>query len=304
MDKKKLGIIIGAVVAVLALGAGAFMFLNKGSSASSDTTSSTEATPTPAPTTPAPGGASVNPRAAAMAQRQKMAGGASGGIGAPTGGNKEDSPRKQRGGIAAGADPFGKGPANATPANATAANPAAGAKPGAPGAPAAVLAPPLKVRPDPFLVAWRTPPQPPYIFDQIQPIRLASANVEAPPAKPIEVREVPSRRVSGIMSGDGVFAILEQNGDSEIVKPGSQTSDGYRVVSIDEDSVKLQRREGNAILTQIVPLSDAPTGPSAPRVGGFPGGGFRGNPGGLPGPQGGRGGGGGFGGGGKGGARE
>lgn len=156
---------------------------------------------------------------------------------------------------------------------------------------------------DPFKVTWQKPTPPPPVFATVQPIRLASANITAPPPPNTEIREVPYRRVSGILSGDGVYAILEGGGsEPEIVKPGSRTNDGYRVVSITADSVKLQKRQGNVILTQNVPLSDVQA--SGPRTaafggqgglrggqfrGGFPGGpgafpgGFPGGPGGFPG---------------------
>jgi hypothetical protein len=86
------------------------------------------------------------------------------------------------------------------------------------------------------------------------------------------------------MNGDGVYAILEGgNSEPEIVKPGMQTSDGYRVVSITSDAVKLERKYGNYIFTQTVPLSDVPIG--GPQTAGFrPRGGGIGQPGvGFPG---------------------
>lgn len=123
---------------------------------------------------------------------------------------------------------------------------------------------PYKPRRDPFFVDWHVPPSPPNIFTEVQPLRVATYNVVTPSLPNTEVREIPNRRVSGIMSGEGVFAILESGaGEPEIVKPGMQTSDGYTVVSINVDSVKLQKKEGNLIYTQVVPLSDLPTNPSA-----------------------------------------
>jgi hypothetical protein len=142
-----------------------------------------------------------------------------------------------------------------------------------------------KPRRDPFYVAWRRLPPPPNVFTEVQPIRVASAGIELPPPPNTEVREVPSRRVSGIVSGEGVFAILEGEGEPEVVKPGMRTRDGYTVVSINGDSVRLQKKEGNVILTQVVTLSDLP--PSAMPAGGGmqpggmrPGGGLQ--PGGFP----------------------
>ncbi len=138
-----------------------------------------------------------------------------------------------------------------------------------------VAGPSIRVPKDPFYPSWHVTPIP-YIFDEVQPMRLASANVTLPPKKDTEVREVPTRRVSGIMSGDGIYAILEGGPDVEIVKPGSVTQDGYRVVSINSNSVKLQRREGNYLLTQIVPLTDIPATAQASYQGGMGRGGFGG----------------------------
>lgn len=111
----------------------------------------------------------------------------------------------------------------------------------------------------------------------------------------MNVREVATRRVSGIMSGDGVFAILEgaDGGDPEIIKPGSMTRDGYRVVAITSDTVKLQRKDGNVIRTQIVPLTDASSTQQQSNSGlfggrgGAGGSGFPGSNGGFPGSGGG-----------------
>lgn len=157
--------------------------------------------------------------------------------------------------------------------------------------------PPIKVVKDPFYISWKKAPLPPYVFNEVEPLRLASADVKAPPPQDTVVREVPTRRVSGIMSGEGIYAILESGGDNvEIVKPGSKTYDGYKVVSITADSVKLERRDGNYIYTQIVPLTDVPVGAQTasyggqrPGMGGVPGG-FPGAPGGRPGFGGGGGG--------------
>jgi hypothetical protein len=152
---------------------------------------------------------------------------------------------------------------------------AAGGMRGVPGAtatpgqtPPVVVKLPYRPRRDPFALKWRIPPPPPYVFNEVEPIRIASPGVVTPPPPNTEVREVPSRRVSGIMSGDGVFAILEgTDGEPEIVKPGSETRDGYKVVSIKAETVTLRKKEGNIIRTQIVPLTDIPPG-QAPQVGG------------------------------------
>lgn len=208
------------------------------------------------------------------------------------------------GGLKAGAG----GPQMAQPGAAPGAGRPAGAAPaggvqGAPGqAPPVVYRPPYTPRKDPFKLIWKIPPPPPYVFNEVQVIREASVAAVTPPPPNTEIREVPSRRVSGIMSGDGVFAILEGAGtEPEIVKPGSETRDGYKVISISADTVTLRKKEGNITYTQVVPLSDIPPG-QQPQVGGagrfgYPGGGPGGpsSAGSLSGPgfPGGRGGGGG-----------
>ncbi len=124
---------------------------------------------------------------------------------------------------------------------------------------------------DPFYVTWRRKPLPPDPFMQVQPLQIATTTVEAPPSEPVHVKEVADRRVAGILTGKGVFAILERDGQSEIVKPGSITSDGYKVVAITSNSVKLRKQDGNIIVTQDVPLTDQSTNAVSP---GFQQGGF------------------------------
>lgn len=115
--------------------------------------------------------------------------------------------------------------------------------------------------------------------------------------KPQVIEEVqplepqPYRRLSGIVVGDSILAILEEEGKEPlIVTPGMRIPNSeWRVVSIDQDKAIL-RRSGSAKPSQvIVPLETPrlgtqPTGGSAgfPGQGGFPPGG---------GPPGGRGGG-------------
>lgn len=155
-----------------------------------------------------------------------------------------------------------------------------------------------KIRQDPFLVDWKLPVPPPYVFQEVQPIRLASDFVETPRTAPYEVRESPVFRVSGIMNGDGVYAILETPTGAVIVKPGSEVktniseTDGgtrvYRVVAINSTTVKLKATVGNIIYVQDVPLTDVgiggASGGSGPAAnnpgGGFPGGGGAGSTGG------------------------
>jgi translation initiation factor IF-2 len=143
---------------------------------------------------------------------------------------------------------------------------------------------------DPFYVTWHVIPPPPYVFEELEPIRLAPPEEAPIEVKPYEVREEAVARVSGIMSGDGIYAILEMpQGDPVIVKPGSsvelpiaggQTKRTYKVVSIKGETVVLRSTEGLATFTQEIPLSDVPLGgQSASQASGFPGGAGRFGPG-------------------------
>ena len=252
MHKHSPILLAGGVVAALLLGG-----CGKNDADSADTT-----TPAATPARPAkPGVPGVGATTPATGAGQAAAG-------KPAGG---------------GADPFSPGAQNGgAPAQARPGSPAAPGKPGAAGMQTASV--PRNSR-DPFKIEWHKMPPPPYVFSDpnIQPLRVASADVEVPPVGDVTVREVADRRVSGIMSGDGVFAILESpGGDPEIVKPGSQTRDGYRVVSINADSLKLQRKDGNIVRTQVVPLTDQGVG-GQQMTGGMFGSGGGGMRGGMPG---------------------
>ena len=64
------------------------------------------------------------------------------------------------------------------------------------------------------------------------------------PGEGVQVEPQPYRRLSGILIGDSVLAILEEGGKSTIVRPGMMIPDtNWRVVSIDKDKAIL-RREG------------------------------------------------------------
>ena len=106
-------------------------------------------------------------------------------------------------------------------------------------------------------------------------------------------------RVSGIVNAaEGIFAVVEVNGNSQTVKPGDSIG-GNKVASIQSTGITLHTEDGATI---TIPLSNGPPQqnptngfgggyPGGGGFGGYPGGGFGG--GGYPG-----GGGGGFGGGG------
>ena len=104
----------------------------------------------------------------------------------------------------------------------------------------------------------------------------------------------PYRRLSGIVVGDSILAILEEEGKSPvIVTPGMKIPDSeWRVVSIDQEKAVL-RRSGKARPSQVIVRLEVPrpgTAAAGGQAGGFPGapgGGYPGGPGGYPGAPGG-----------------
>lgn len=110
------------------------------------------------------------------------------------------------------------------------------------------------------------------------------------PGEGVQVEEQPYRRLSGILIGDSVLAILEDNGKSTIIRPGMMIPDSnWRVVSIDRDKAIL-RRDGNVLPKEVevrleigMPSSGGNTGNAGP--GGGPG--MPGGPNGAPGMPGG-----------------
>jgi hypothetical protein len=84
----------------------------------------------------------------------------------------------------------------------------------------------------------------------------------------------PYRRLSGIVVGDAVYAILEQGGKSFIIKPGDRIPDSdWRVVSIDKNKAVL-RRDGNVkpneieVRIEVIPPFLNQGGAGAPSQGG------------------------------------
>jgi len=130
---------------------------------------------------------------------------------------------------------------------------------------AAATAPPKDKSPapgfrsDPLKPWWDTTPKPPPVLAYVDPVRIAIPNsaAEEKPAG-VEIQEVPNRRVAGILTGNGVYALLDDfGGSAEVVKPGEVLKDGYRVISINANSVLLKKVVDNRTYTQVVPLTDA-----------------------------------------------
>jgi hypothetical protein len=145
-------------------------------------------------------------------------------------------------------------------------------------------------RSDPLRPWWDTTPKPPSVLSYVEPVRIAIPN-SAAEEKPegVDIQEVPNRRVAGILTGNGVYALIDDfNGNATVVKPGQVLEDGYRVASINANSVVLKKVVDNRTYTQTVPLTDAGStsafsgpGPGMGRPGmgmpGMPGSGGRGS---------------------------
>jgi hypothetical protein len=115
---------------------------------------------------------------------------------------------------------------------------------------------PPNARPDPFAPWWSTVPPPPPAITLVEPYRIATRETGIkPPEEKVEVQEVPNRRVAGIATGAGVYALVEGPEGQTVVKAGDMLGE-YRVESIKARSIVLTRKVGNVSYTQEVPLTD------------------------------------------------
>lgn len=137
---------------------------------------------------------------------------------------------------------------------------------------------PSGTRRDPFKPYWDPNPPAP-VMSFLAPIRIASTRSVVPPEVAVEIRESPTSRVAGVLTGEGAYALLEGAEGTSVVRPGDSVG-GYRVEAITRTSVILKRKVGNRTYTQVVPLTDVQAGASFSRRGM---GGMRGGmPGGMP----------------------
>lgn len=90
----------------------------------------------------------------------------------------------------------------------------------------------------------------------------------------------PYRRLSGIVIGDAVLAIIEENGVSRVIRPGEMIPNtNWRVVSIDREKAILRRVGSNRLPREIeVRLETAPPSSMTGGGGGGPVGGPQGGP--------------------------
>ena len=125
-------------------------------------------------------------------------------------------------------------------------------------------------RVDPFLT-FEAPPQPvpPEVTANLPPVVLQAGGLR-PPGMPEGGVQGPlgRRRVAGLMFNDGAWAILEQENQSFIVKPGD-IIDGNRITAIGPDSIFVtdaQGRRWQVILRALAPTAGASTSANVPAM--------------------------------------
>ena len=148
------------------------------------------------------------------------------------------------------------------------------ATPGAPQQAAAVpasakLAPMLPYRKDPFLPLSGVPTKKDYIayiLPSLRRPRIAPAPVWRETGGEVEVTEVlppqPYRRMAGVLWNGRVSAILETNGETDIVRPGMDITRGnsrVRVESIQQDCIILKTLDTRTPMTIKVNMAGSVT---------------------------------------------
>jgi len=137
------------------------------------------------------------------------------------------------------------------------------AAPGAGEAPAAKLSPMLPYRKDPFLPFGGVPKKEDVLaalLPSISRVRIAPARVAR--AGQIEIPEVlppqPFRRMAGVLWNGRVSAILETDGEVDIVRPGQEISKGnskVRVESIEPQAIILKTLDTREPMTIRVSMA-------------------------------------------------
>lgn len=205
---------------------------------------------------------------------------------------------KERAEMAAGESTESTTDTTATDTSASAAGPSYYTPPGMPGMPGVPgttgvgttstvgtgettksLPPAEKSRPDPFRPLVPPPPPPPdwqVLSASLPPITIARPGAKVARGEQTETAvpevgtEVP-RRVVGVVTGRRAYAILEQEGQTTVVRPGDVLPDLARVERIEPNRVLL-RRNGRPIWVPLQASGEATaaagTGVGAP--GGYP----------------------------------
>lgn len=117
-------------------------------------------------------------------------------------------------------------------------------------------------RRDPF-VTFDPPPQPrpAEVRANLPPVSLQTGGLR-PPGLPESLGQVARRRVAGLLFNDGAWAILEQDNEAFIVKPGDVV-DGNRITAIGPEAIYVTDSDGRrwkVHLRSLAPGTAAPAG--------------------------------------------
>lgn len=247
---KNLLVVAGAVVAVIIVALVVIYFTKPGLLGLGANDQATAVAPTGPAAAPPPAPAAAQRRLAASAKMAAVA---------------RKKPAKPNAKVAAKPKPSGK-------AKVASAAGASAKKTGAVKV-ASLVGAPATVRPDPFVIPGErvvAPPKPTVTSFAPTPVvtNWAPPIVKAPPPPPTPqtaTAALPDDRVSGIMLNNGVYAIMDADGQSQVVQPGDTLPGGEKVVSIQSDSVTLRTPEDQTV---NLPLS---AGTSTGNMG-YPGG--------------------------------
>lgn len=208
------------------------------------------------------------------------------------GGSTASMPMQQMSPDASMPSPVDQGAAPVTPASPVPATPGqpgapvtppsptpAPGQPGAPGATqvatAGVIPPMLPYRKDPFLPLGGFPTRkdvmsmvlPALRRPRIAPAPVAPPRFDAGPSAAEVMPPQPFRRMAGVLWNGKISAILETNGETDVVRPGSEITRGnsrVRVESIQQDSIILKTLDTKTPFYVRVTMSGAVVGPNAP----------------------------------------
>jgi len=125
-------------------------------------------------------------------------------------------------------------------------------------------------RSDPFMT-FDAPvqPVPPEVTANLPPVVLQAGGLR-PPGMPEGVGgPLGRRRVAGLMFNDGAWAILEQENQSFVVKPGDIV-DGNRITAINPDAIFVTDAQGQRWRVNLRPLASTGGGPVSSSVPGMP----------------------------------
>jgi hypothetical protein len=113
-------------------------------------------------------------------------------------------------------------------------------------------------RADPMRPWWDVSSRKPSVLDFLAPVRIAVHGTAAGRTAPeYSVQVAPTRRLAGVLTGAGVYAlVVGPYGRADVVRPGQVLDDGYRVDSIGRDTVVISKASQSGVAFQSLRLTD------------------------------------------------